>query len=259
MFDRIDTQFFGGATMRSARAFVLVLSTAAATLSSLAAADVTVVGKYTFVNGDTATRTSYYARKRARITAPNGMEFIYDTVNGRVTVIDPAKHRYYSGTIAEADSLAGQILIKRHAELRPKIEANREKWSEIMSTFNDSIHLDRSQETRTIAGYPCTRWTMRAGSYMTHERWSARGLSVPNFGPDLDRVVMATVLDPLAGQLMKLVIQLRDQPGLVFKSSTQFRTLTQSGEFSWEAVRVDSKPIPDSVWTAPKGYTKVRP
>ena len=76
--------------MRSTRAFVLALSTAVAALATPAAADVTVVGKYAFANGDTATRVSYYSRKRARTTAPNGMEFIYDTQLGRVSVIDHA-------------------------------------------------------------------------------------------------------------------------------------------------------------------------
>jgi hypothetical protein len=245
--------------MRSMRAFVLVLSTAAAAAFTPAAADVTVVGKYTFVNGDSATRTSYYSRKRARSTAPNGMEFIYDTQARRVTVIDHARRRYYTGTIEEADSLAGQILLKRRAELRPLIEANREKWAQMMSSFSDSILVDRTEETVTIAGYPCTRWTLRGGSYMTHERWAARGLSVPNFGPEMEKVVMATVLDPLGSQLMKLLIEMRSQPGLVLKSRTQFHTLTQRGEFSWQALRVDSTPIPDSVWSAPKGYAKVRP
>ena len=153
-----------------------------------------MVGKYTFANGDTATRVSYYSRKRARTTAPNGMEFIYDTQLGRVSVIDHAKRRYYTGTIAEADSLAEKILLKRRAELRPLIEANREKWAALMSGFSDSILVDRTEETVTIAGYPSTRWTLRAGSYMTHERWAARGLSVPNFGPELEKIVMAVIL-----------------------------------------------------------------
>lgn len=67
---------------------------------------------------------------------------------------------------------------------------------------------------------------------------------------------MATVLDPLGAQLMKMLIQMRAQPGLVLKSSTQFRTLTQSGTFAWEAARVESKAIPESVWGVPKDYAK---
>ena len=245
--------------MGTSRRFALVLFLTVAGVAP-AAADVTVVGKYTFVNGDTATRTSYYSRKRARAVAPNGMEFIYDTQLSRVTIIDATKHRYYRATIAEAESLAEQILLKRRAELRPQIEANQEKWAQLLSSLSDSIRVDKHEsETQTLAGYPCTRWTLLGGSYMTHDRWAARGLSVPSFGPELEKIVMATALDPLGAQLMKLLLQMRAQPGLVLKSSTQFRTLTQSGSFSWEALRVDSRPIPDSVWAAPAGYTRVKP
>jgi len=245
--------------MRSRWGWGLALTvTVAAALP--ATADVTVVGKYTFVNGDTATRTSYYSRKRARAVAPNGMELIYDTQLGRVTIIDPAQRRYYSGTIAEADSLAEKILLRRKAELRPKIEANREKWAQMVSTFNDSIRVDKDEVTiRKIAGYPCNRWTIWAGSYMKHERWSARGLSVPNFAPDAERIVMALTLDPLGSQLMKLMLQMRSQPGLVLQASTDFHTPTQKGSFSWKALSVGSAQIPDSAWSVPTGYTRVQP
>ena len=247
--------------MRSTVGIALVLAAAVAASGAItpAAADITVVGKYTFANGDTATRASYYSRKRARVTAPNGMEFIYDTQLRRVSVVDHAGRRYYTGTIEEADSLAGLLLLQRRQELRPRIEANRERWAEMLSAFNDSIQVVQTDETRTIAGYPCTRWVVRGGSYMTHERWVARGLSVPNFGPELERIVMATVLDPLGCQLMKMLIQMREHPGTVLESSTQFQTLTQSGTFTWQATRVDSRQIPEPAWSVPKGYTKSHP
>jgi hypothetical protein len=128
-----------------------------------------------------------------------------------------------------------------------------------MKGFNDSIRVIQTEDTRTIAGYPATRWMMLAGQYMTHERWVARGLSVPNFGPELEKVMMASVLDPLGRQLMKMLIQMREKDGTVLMSSTQFRTPTQAGSFSWEAIRVSSEQIPASVWSPPAGYTKATP
>jgi hypothetical protein len=241
------------------RGFVAALAAFVLGTSVPAAADITVVGKYTFVNGDTATRASYYSRKRTRVTSPSGMEFIHDTQARRVTVIDHAQRRYYQGTIEEADSIASRILLQRREELRPLIEANREMWAQRMMGFNDSIRVIETDESRTIAGYPATRWMMLAGQYMTHERWVARGLSVPNFGPELEKVMMAPVLDPLGRQLMKMLIQMRENPGTVLKSSTQFRTPTQSGSFSWEAIRVGSEKIPGSAWSPPPGYTKAKP
>jgi hypothetical protein len=219
-----------------------------------AAADVTVLGRYTFANGDTATRATYYARKRVRMTSPSGTEFIHDAQDRRVLVIDHAQRRYFSGTIEEADSTASMLLLERRKELKPLIEANQEKWTAMMAAFNDSIEVIQTQETRTIAGYPCTRWILRAGRYMTHERWVARGLSTPNYGPELEKVVMATVLDPLGRQLMKMLIQMREQPGTVLASSTRYQTLTQEGAFSWEAIKVGSETIPKTAWEVPADY-----
>ena len=224
-----------------------------------AAADITVEGRYVLVNGDTITRASYYSRKRVRLTAPDGKEFIYDTQAKRVTVVDHDSRRYFSGTIDEADSTASHLLLERRKELKPLIEANQDKWLELMKSFNDSLEVMQTQETRKIAGYPCTRWILKAGSYMTHERWVAAGLSVPNYGPELEKIVLATVLDPLGRQLMKLLIQMRERSGTVLASSTQFHTLTQDGAFSWEAVRVSSDEIPKDVWDLPKDYIKVKP
>jgi hypothetical protein len=243
--------------------FALALVPAVATLllsaARPAAADITIVGRYTFANGDTATQYSYYSRKRVRVTAPDGKEFIHDTQARRVTVIDHVGRRYYTGTIEEAESTATRLLMERRNELRPLIQANQDKWQEMMRLFNDSVTVVQSEETRTIAGYPSTRWLLQCGSYMTHERWVARGLSVPNYGPELEKVVMAAVLDPLGRQLMKLLVEMRSHPGTVLASRTRFRTLTQQGEFSWEALRVLSDPIPKSVWELPKGYQQVRP
>ena len=224
-----------------------------------AAADITLVGRYTFANGDTATRTSYYSRKRVRVTAPDGKEFVYDTGARRVTVIDHAGRRYYTGSIEEAESTATRILLEKRQELRPLIEANQDKWQQMMRLFNDSVAVVQTPETRTIAGYPSSRWQMTCGSTMEHERWVARSLSLPNYGPELEKVVMATVLDPLGRQLMRLLIQLREQEGTVLASRTRFRTLTQQGEFSWETQRVLSDPIPKSAWELPKGYQRVKP
>ena len=234
-----------------------------------ASADISVVGHYTFVNGDTATRTAYYSSKRARVTAPDGREFIYDTKAKRVTIIDHAEKRYYTGSLKEADSLASKLLLERRKELKPLIEANQERWAQMMKGFNDSIVVHKDPElTRTIAGYPCTRWTMAASSYLTHERWVARGLSVANYGPELEKVMMATVLDPMGRQLMRMLVQMHGSetsepesgsPGTVLGATTRFQTLSQSGSYSWEALKVESKAIPNNVWKAPEGYSKVQP
>ena len=43
-------------------------------------------------------------------------------------------------------------------------------------------------------------WVHTAGSYLTNVRWIARSLDVPDYGPEMQKVVMASVKDPLGRQ-----------------------------------------------------------
>ena len=53
-----------------------------------ARADITVFGHYTFANGDTLSRASYYTQKQVRTTLPNGDEIIYDDREQRLGRLD---------------------------------------------------------------------------------------------------------------------------------------------------------------------------
>lgn len=239
---------------------VLALTLAlAAALSSTARADITVVGHYTFVNGDTATRTSYYSRKRVRVTAPDGKEFIFDAHGKKVTIIDHAHRTYWTGPVAVADSLAGLRLAKARADLAPQIEARKDEYLKLMETFNQSIHSVQTGQSKTLCNYPVDEWVLSAPPYLESRRWLARGLSVPNYGPELEKVVLASIMDPMGRVMMRMLIDQRTNDGLPLASTVTFKTLTQSGSFSWEATSVSSAQIPKSVWdTTPDGYTRIK-
>lgn len=233
--------------------FVVVLGVA----GMPARADVVVLGSYTLVNGDTLTRASYFTSKRVRATAPDGREFLYDAKAKKVMIVDHRSRSYWRGPIERADSLASVILAQRGEELRPKVEANREQVMARLQALNDSLRVFKTDETRTIAGYPCTKWVLSAGSTMTHERWVARGLDVADYSPELDRVIQASILDPLGRVLMRQLLAMRSQDGLPLAATTTFNTFTQSGGFSWQAISAVSAEIPKSVWEAPKGYHRI--
>lgn len=223
-----------------------------------ASADLTILGKYTLVGGDTLTRASYYNPKRVRVTGPDGREYVYDAKTKNVMVINHAKRTFWRGSIQQADSLATKILYESNKGLREKMEANRERWAAVIDSFNNSILAAKTTEARTIAGYPCTKFVLQAGRYLTHERWVARSLDVANYAPDLEKVVMASMLDPAGRILMRQIIAMRDQDGLPLASTTEFTTPTQQGSFSWEAISVDGGVIPASAWEAPKGYRQIK-
>lgn len=224
-----------------------------------ASADVTVTARYTLVNGDTLTRASYYSGRRCRVTAPDGREFMYDKKGKQLTVINHQAKTFWSGPLARADSLADSIFQESRKEVAKITAQDQEKWMEKVQAFNDSIRVHKTGVSRKIAGYPVSEWILTAGEYLHHERWVARGMDVTNYGPEVEKVVMASVMDPLGRQLMRMLIGMRSLDGLVLSSTTTFKTLSQSGSFSYEAVEVLSKPIPESAWQIPTEYQRIRP
>ena len=157
-------------------------------------ADITIIGRYKLVNGDTLTRASYYTTHRVRATLPNGYEVIYDAKGDRVALVDHAKQRYWEGPRSEADSIAMKF---RSGQMKA-LQANatpeqREKWTEIYSALGDSVHFGTTGRDRKIAGYGCTEWALTAGQYLRQTHWVARALSKPDFSEELQKVVLAAI------------------------------------------------------------------
>lgn len=247
-----------------ARKRLMILAAAGVTAGLLAAcltapvlADITIVGRYKLVNGDTLTRPAYYTPSRVRVTGPDGREFVYDGKLKTIMVINHAKHTYWRGPIEQADTIATRMLYESNKALRAKVEANKDKWIAVMDTFNNSVISQKTEERRKIAGYACTKWILKTGRYLDHERWVARGLDLANYAPELEKVVMASMLDPFGRVLMRQLIALRSADGIPLASSTAYQTPTQHGSFSWEAIRVESNTVTGNVWDPPKGYQQI--
>jgi hypothetical protein len=229
-------------------------------LAAPAMADITVIGRYKLVNGDTLTRASYYTTHRVRATLPNGYEIIYNQGADSVALVDHTRKRYWEGPRGEADSIA----MKFRAGQMKALQANatpeqREKWTEIYSALGDSVHFARTGRDRKIAGYGCTEWVLTAGQYLRQTHWVARALSKPDFSEEVEKVVLATITDPLGRGLMKLVLQARVTDGLTLGGTIRFKTMSQQGETSWEAIKVDASKIPPSAWAIPEGYQRWQP
>ena len=222
-----------------------------------ALADITVTTRYTLVNGDTLTRNNYYSRKQLRVTGFDGKEFLFDAKTDTVTVIDHATKRYWAGPRAVADSVA-RVLMNRNREGVPdEAVTDPVAWGEKLQAFNDSIKVEDTGKFRKIAGYTCGLYVLTAGRWLRNERWIARALFVPDYGPELRKTVMATIKDPMGRKLMEMMIGMRDKEGLPLAGTATFRTLQNEGRFSFEAVKVGVKAIPKSAWAIPAGYEAV--
>ncbi len=236
---------------------ILLTVALAAGVAATAAADVTVITHYTLIGGDTLTRMNYYSSKRVRVTAPDGKEFMFNRKGDSLTVIDHATRRYWTGPRKLADSVASRLMAANRQGWTEVAAADPVAWGERVKAFNDSIHMESTFRTRKIAGYPADEWILTAGSYLRNERWIAQGLSVPNYGPEMQKAVMSTIKDPLGRVLMRMLINARTKSGMVMASYASFRTLQHEGSFGFEAQKVISGPIPKAAWMVPDGYTPI--
>jgi hypothetical protein len=225
-----------------------------------ATADITVIGHYTFANGDTLTRASYYTSKRIRTTLPNGDEIIYDHSAKQIALVDHAKKQYWKGPKVQADSIATRIRSARAKAMNESVTPDeRAQWTEVYDALGSGVSFAPTGVDRKICGYACTEWVLMAGTYMTQQRWVARALAMPDFSPEIEKTVLASMLDPVGSGLMKLVLQGHVTNGLTLAGRIQFKTLKQHGEMSWEAVQVLSGTIPPEAWEVPKDYQPWQP
>ena len=223
-----------------------------------AAAELTVITHYTLVNGDTLTRASYYTPRRVRVTAPDGKEFMFDSKTDTITVIDHATKRYWKGPRGLADSVATRIMNSNREGIPDIARTDPVAWADTLQAFNNSIHVAATGKGQKIASYPCDQWVLTAGSYLRVEQWIARSLVVSNYGPELQKAVMATIKDPLGRALMRMLIGMRTKEGLVLNGNVTFQTLKGEGSFHFECVKVISGSIPKTVWNLPEGYTQIQ-
>ena len=244
--------------VRHIRRLVLFVSLASAlVLVRPAAADLTVVNRWTLVNGDTLTRANYYSQKRVRVTSPDGKEFMFDAKGKTVTVIDHGSRKYWTGPRAHADSVARKIMAANREGVPDEAKSDPVAWGEKIQAFNDSIRFEPGHKNRKIAGIPCDLWTVRIGSYLQNEQWNARSLTFPNYGPELQKTILATIKDPLGRALMEQIIESKEGQGTALAGRTTFLTLSREGSFEFEAQRIDNRKIPASAWAVPAGYERI--
>ncbi len=237
----------------------IVFAVGLAAAPRLVHADVTIVGRYTFVSGDTTTRASYFSSRRIRVSTPDGREVVFDSKTQQLTLVDPARHVYWTGPLARADSVVDVIDGSRWAAmLRHAGGEVKDEWARDMQFPADSVFVSNPFGTRTIAGYPCNRWTIRAGGLLSGEYWVAYALDTDDFEQSMQDVMLAAFRDPVARGLMSMYWDSRATDGLPLASTVTFTSPTQRGTFHWEALSVSDARIPESAWSPPPGCVPVQ-
>jgi hypothetical protein len=111
---------------------------------------------------------------------------------------------------------------------------------------------------KKFAGKRCRGWEISAGQTFVHTRWIADDVKVPDFTEEVNRILLLPALDPVGRSIGRILLQARGTAkGAILASYTKISTPTQKLSFSFEARRIATTAIPDSVWAVPKGYEPV--
>ena len=161
--------------------------------------------------------------------------------------------------MSAADAIVDSLNAMRYREVMSAVtDEQKAAWPQVMQSVNDSLQKQMTSERRDIAGYSCVRWTLTAGSWMTHERWVANDLVVANYKPEIERILLASVPEPMAKGFANLLIRANENDGLVLAASTKYRTMASSGSYSWETFKIDRNKIPESAWKVPSDYRRMQ-
>ncbi|RMH21864.1 MAG: DUF4412 domain-containing protein [Acidobacteria bacterium] len=206
-------------------------------------ADLTIVstvtaGKYT------GTSTQYIGDHKVRVS--NGRtETIVDYENGKVVYIDHKKKRYSETSTEE---------MRRHfVELEKMLDENP-ILSKMVGKVSE-VTVERTGETRTIAGYPCEHYVLTMGKALTFDVWATRKLEIPVSYYDGRKMLYAS-MGPMAARFEKMLEAMKDIGGMALAMTVSTKAMGFDAESTSEATEVRIGPLPADAFAIPAGYKK---
>jgi hypothetical protein len=222
------------------------------------AQDLTVHCRFHFLNGDTLTRANYYGDGRVRMTTSDGNEVIYDVRTKNVIYLTHARKQFWKGPLDRANTVVDSLTAVRYQAYSAATDEERQKWVAYVDKFNNSIKSESFEYVKKIAGRNCDGYKISVGNIMVHTRWINRDVMQTDYIKDLEKISLLATVDPVGRSIVRLITKAEKGLGLPLAATTEINTPTQTGTFSWEAYTIDKRPIPDSIWQVPEGYTEIK-
>jgi hypothetical protein len=223
-------------TVTVVTAFLLSLGGAAA------AEDLTVVSRVTPPKGPPTTSTQYISAAKVR-TADGTSDSIVDIATGRLTFIDHQKKSFYETSFQE---------IQAHfAELEQMLESN--PMLESMFGGANAVKVEKTGETRSIAGYTCQKYNLSFGPNFAFEVWAAPDLKPPVEYFEGRKLHYASA-GPFAGRFEKMIEEMKKIGGFPLATTIDTKLMGFKMHSETEATEVNTEPIPPAVFEPPVGY-----
>jgi len=238
-------------------------------VSSAFAEDVTITSKVT-KDGKTDTVTNYMTSERARFSQPDGGTFIVDFKTGDITIVNAKKQQYSVMTQKELDDAAAQMketmespemkeAQERMKNLPPDVKAKME--SMMGGMFKADVQ--KTGESRTIAGLRCEVWNVNIGTMSQSQQCLTQDVKFPpqawdRFKKATDTMkTMAGAMGPMAKNMASMREELAKAKGFPLANTTTTSIMGNKSVSTTEVTSIKYGPVPANAFDIPAGYTKV--
>jgi hypothetical protein len=242
-------------------------ATAALTLLTLAAtplfADLTITSKVTKDGGDPQSAISYISGDHVRMAQPDGNQVIVDFTTSAMTMVDSAKKQYWTMTKADWDALAARMNEAMNSPEMKNMPPEMQQKMEAMMGGMMKVDVQKTGNTRTIAGYKCEEFNINIGTFSKSTECVTDSLKLPaqswaKYREFTDRLkTMMAAMGPMMKSVGAMQEQLKKVHGFPVASNTTVSIMGHTSTSTSEVTSVKEGAIDASVWQVPAGYTKV--
>jgi hypothetical protein len=240
--------------MRARTYFAVLLACAIA--SPAFAGDLTIVSKTTSTGPMARSGTStMYMTAGKMLMQQDQSNVLVDLASGTFTFIDPVKKQYWTMTKEDMEAMTKAMSAKM-AEMQkdPRAAAMMQNMMGTLGTAK----LEAGTQTKTIAGYTCSQYTLTMGETMKMVYWTTTALQPPFSAEELFNAESGMLrANPMFSRMSSLFDEMKKMKGVPLSTSTTMSMGPMQVENSSEATEVRTSAIPASTFDIPKDFKKV--
>jgi hypothetical protein len=211
---------------------------------SVAAGDLTIVSTVTAARGGPMTTTQYLGDDRMRMADGNN-DIVLDLSDGKMIFIDHKKKRYSETTFDE---------VRQHVARLEEMTAANPMMERMMGSPGE-IEIQKTSETRKIAGYGCTKYILSMGDSFRQTAWLTDELDFPVEYYDASKALFA-MMGPMATRFEKMVDEMKKIGGFPLATDSKMSFMGRDSSTSSEVIEVRKGAIADDAFSPPAGYKR---
>lgn len=212
---------------------------------------------------DPESSTMRIAKGKIKVEQPNTTTLI-DYGKGTFTILNPQKQYFWTGSV---DDYIEEMTRERNVALKRRMGKDTDPLKSDLSKVDSAklpkTAIEKTEETKEIAGHPTTKYIVRADGEVFQEIWVAAGLDVTR-DIDLDKYLeyerkMSAFMLGKSGRIFTSLYRNEDyrkllQGGFVLQSTTRHI----AGGYEQVATDFKESDVAPAEFEVPDSYRRVR-